>query len=789
MLGGPPAWAGQCADYRPGYKNVYFGDTHTHTAFSLDSYFFNSLSDPRTAHRFAKGLEPAPYPPRGSEDVFTLGQQAMIDRPLDFNAITDHAELLGAFKQGCDVSPQMQQRCDESIGQPIRDDIVEIVRGETPFQSQFLQSLGADWPGTPAAWDVTKQINDEEYEPCVYTTLHGYEYTPNELGQMLHRNVIFRGDRMQVPADVIPSVQPTTATFPENGNDDWYLFDRLALDCTDAIGCQALTIPHNANASDGRMFLAAGEDAGMTVVGELAGVPLGRKLDYSGTEPGGDAGPGMAAGPGVYRPMTTADAELRRRYDRNFEMTQHKGQSECAVGAEGHFLATDESLDADCDFEIAKSACAGDGADPAVCALFCTGDVTTDPMFCGLRVPADNTVDVCVTGGPDGSSRSAEDPDRPSNCLSPLDFYRNAVAEGLLIKQTLGVNPYRMNISAALDTHNGVSGNAQERGFLGHGGVLDDDPREQLGFWYCEDDPGADPNDPARCPGRLFHDFARSLNPGGLAGVWAGENTREEVWDALHSGETFGTSGTRMRIRSVAAWNPLPGDVCEQLAAGRDLIDGEVVSQGAQMGGDLPPHPEGAGAPHFAVIALQDPDGVPLQKIDMVKGFINQNGEPKVHVYREIAASPAEVRPPDPQSCAVQLFGRPRLPVQGSDTSTEEAGGTPVPHPGSLCAVWSDPEFDATKDAFWYARALEIPSCRWSDYLCGPDAVNAAGDPVTVDCGLLDARNGAFPAHTGLHGFEGCCAIREENGLFSGRKRFNPIKERAWASPIWYEVN
>ncbi len=769
-----PTPNGRCSDFREGFKNVYFGDHHTHTSFSIDAYFFNALSNPRTAHRFAKGAEPAPFPAKGSQEIFTLGREETLSQPLDFNAVTDHAEFLGGFSTICNAGDEdpnnppnaSQQQCDQQIGQGIRDNIIAIAAGDVPFQTQAIQALLANSPSTLEAWNRTKTIVDEENEPCAYTALHGYEYTSNELGQMLHRNVIFKGAAAEVPANVIPAVLPTTASNPENGNDDWFLFDRLQQDCNAAIGCEALTIAHNPNRSDGRFFLAAGEDAGLTVIGDLTGVPLGRKT-VSGGPTVGPGGITIPAGSGIYAPMTVADAELRRSYDRNFEMTQHKGQSECAIGVEGSYDANDEGFDPKCNFEIDKTACRGDGTDTGPCAVFCTGDPATDPAFCNLGTTNTGVAELCSFGGPDGSSRTAAGGDSANNCIAPLDYYRNAMSEGLLIKQTLGINPYRLNITAALDTHNGDSGNAKENNFIGHGGVLDDDPRELLGLWNCDNlADGEDPNDPNNCTNRNFLDFARPLNPGGVAGLWVEENTRDAIWDGLHSGESFGTSGPRIRIRTVASWDPLPNDICDQLASGRDLIAGQVVSNGVAMGSDLPPQPSGAGAPYFAAYVIQDPDGNPLQQLDMIKAYIDDTEAAKNRVYSSIAATSSPVNPPSSETCAVAVDN----------------------HPATLCTTWRDPDFNADKDAMWYARGIEVPSCRWSDYLCNVNAEDANGNSITVNCGDLDPSNGVFPASSGQQGYEGCCEITETNGVFSGEKRFTPIEERAWASPIWYEV-
>jgi hypothetical protein len=719
--GGPVA--GHCVDFREDRKHAYFGDLHTHTSYSLDAYFFNAANDPRAAHRFAKG-EVGGLPGLGSDDPYTKQREVSIGRPLDFNAVTDHAEFLGGFVNTCGRTPQTQQFCDRAIGQGIRDNIVAIAAGDTPLQQQLLQSLIGFSPTNISAWHTTKQINDEENEPCNFTTLHGYEFSSNELSQMFHRNVIFKGDTARMPQVVFGAVRPDTALNPQNGNDDWDLFDHLNLACKSVPGCDVLTIPHNGNLSDGRMWLPMEPGTG---------VPLGRKLDSTD----------------VYFPMTFADAQLRVSLDRAVEITQHKGQSECAVGLEGDYLDGEESA---CDFEINKSVCRGGPDDPASCAQFCKGDSLTDPNFCSHRTVGSNQVDPCVNPGPDGRSRPAGDPDAAGtgNCTHPLDYYRNAIAEGLAVRRTLGINPYRANIVAATDTHNGISGNAAERGFVGHGGVLDDEPQELFGFWACD---SGDPADPASCSNRRFLDFARTLNPGGLAGVWARENTRDEIWDALHRGETWGTSGPRMKIRSIGGWS-LPANTCAQLAAGVNPVD-TGATQGALMGGNLPLPAQGR--PQIAVWAQQDPENYPLQRIDIVKGWVDAQGKPRVKLFEGVVRTPHAVQRPSMSDCSVPVGN----------------------HPEQLCTVWADPEFDPAQDAYYYARALEVPSCRWSAWQCNVEK--------KVDCSRLDPANGMFPEASGFAGYEGCCVIEGAPGSFRGRNTFHTIEERAWASPIWYE--
>ncbi len=715
---------GRCADYRAGRKNAYFGDLHTHTSYSLDAYFFNAANDPRAAHRFAKG-ETGGLPALGSNDPYTRGREVSIGRPLDFNAVTDHAEFIGGFVNTCGQTAATQQQCDQRIGQGIRDDIVNIAAGNTSFQQQLLQSLIAQSPTNATAWQTTKQINDEEYEPCTFTTLHGYEFTSNETGQMFHRNVIFKGETARMPANVFPAVRPDTAVNPQNGNDDWDLFDNLDITCKSVPGCDVLTIPHNGNLSDGRMWLPMQAD----------GLPVGRKVDSTD----------------IYFPMTVADAQLRTRLDRAVEITQHKGQSECAVGLEGLYLQGEESA---CDFEINKSVCRGLPDDPSTCAQFCKGDPITDPGFCAHQTVGSNLVDICGITGPDGKSRPAHDASATTtaNCTHPLDYYRYAMVEGMAIRKTLGVNPYKTNLIASTDTHNGISGNAQERYFVGHGGVLDDDPKEQLGFWACD---SGDPANPASCTNRRFLDFARTLNPGGLAGVWAPENNRSEIWDSIHRGETWGTSGPRIKIRSVGGW-ALPANICDQFAGGSNPVDtGDVP--GALMGGNLPLPAQGA--PKIAVWARQDPENYPLQRIDIVKGWVDDSGMPRVKVYEGVVKTADTVERPSMSDCSVRVGH----------------------HPEQLCAVWTDPEFNAAQDSYYYARVLEVPSCRWSAWSCNVDK--------KVDCSKLEPSNGMFSESSGFKGYEGCCVIKGAPGGFSGKNTFTTIEERAWASPIWYETS
>jgi len=221
------------------------------------------------------------------------------------------------------------------------------------------------------------------------------------------------------------------------------------------------------------------------------------------------------------------------------------------------------------------------------------------------------------------------------------------------------------------------------------------------------------------------------FNPGGLAVVWAEENSRDSLFAAMQRRETYGTSGTRPIVRFFGGWD-LRKDLCkgEEFAAkGYEL--------GVPMGGDLPPRNKKSGDPRFAVWALQDPGtdgapGTPLQRIQIVKGWV-EDGEMKEKV--------------------VDVAGRKNR--ASVDTNTCEPKGDGATQ---LCSVWRDRDFEPAQNAFYYARVLENPTCRWSQHLCVDAGVDCK-DPSTI-----------------TRGFEACCRPDHEP----------VIQERAWTSPIWY---
>jgi len=664
---------GLCEDFHPGLR-VLWGDLHVHTRISFDAYFFSSLNGPEEAYRFAKG-QPAGIV---CDDPDTECGTLQLDRPLDFTAVTEHAEFLGAFSTAC--GGDMPDLACGPVGALIRDSVDDFIQGDNPIDAELIESLFSSIPDPDTVWEDVQAVTEAQNDPCAFTTLHAYEYSPLINGSSMHRNVVFLGD-----------VLPRHAISLFDTESEWELFDSLEAECGNIEGCDYLTIPHNSNLADGRMFL-----------------PIGTPFAFAGRD---------------NQPLTPEDAALRAKSDRMVEIIQLKGQSECMAGFGFDGLGSDE-MDAACYFEQNKPICTGAADDSPRCK------------------PIEESLCTTVTGDPTAASE-------PRDCSSPLDFVRGALGEGMRARASLGSNPYQFGFIGSTDTHNGIPGAVDEQGFNGHGGVIDADPATRLGEWSCAiDDP--------ECTVRVFErSVAFSNNPGGLTAVWAEENTREAIFAALKARRAYATSGPRIEVRTYGRRAPFPADFCVRLEAGETPVEqGEVDA--VPMGSVLP---AGDGAPSLAAWALQDPGGsapgAPLERIQVVKGWIDAEGVVQTKVFD--VAGQADGPEPRPD-CSIVTGGRPE----------------------QLCVTWTDPELEAARDAYYYVRVLEQPSCRWNTLQCLE---------LGVACDQLDAATGTFASETGWAGWEGCCDIEGAPGSFTGTNRFDLVQERAWTSPIWHEAS
>ncbi len=609
------------------FRQPFFGDTDVHTAYSADAVFAGTRENPRGAYRFAQG-QPIGLPPFDAMGQPT--RAAQLRRPLDFTAVTDHAEQFGEIQicltpgyPGYDSTDCVSARDQLATSPPALPGLlppIPVIQFLFPY-GNVTSPTRYSWCGSGNAdclaeaslvWQDTQAAAEEFYDrtaACTFTTFVAYEWSGQPGGNNLHRNVIFRN--AVVPALPTSYMEQATAQG---------LWSTLEAQCLDGLpGCDVLAIPHNPNASGGLTFAPVNADGS---------------------------------------PLTAVDAAFRASMEPMVELTQHKGDSECRPGVGG---TTDEA----CGFEKLNRL-----------QLF---SVVADSF---KKIP-------------------------------PLNYVRNALKEGLEQEQQLGVNPFKLGLIGSTDTHNATPGATEEPDFgaYGHLGLRD---HTNAAFMVQRVTPAG-----------------IEATPGGLAVVWAEENSRDALFAAMRRREVYATSGTRPILRFFAGREP-------GLRCGDASFVESAYLGGVPMGGDIGPV-RGSRSPRFGVLAFRDPGtpsapGARLQRVQIVKGWVDAAGQSHEKVFQVEG---------DPDNGAT------------ADTATCAPTG---PGFDSLCAVWVDPEFDASARAFYYARVLENPTCRWSTYLC-----NEQG----IDC----SNPGSVPA-----AFAECC---------------NPavvktIQERAWSSPIWY---
>ena len=589
-----PAPSASGASQTPDELTAFFGDLHVHTRNSFDAYVFNVRATPDDAYRFAKG-EAIRHP---------LGYELRADRPLDFLAVTDHGEYLG-------VLPAMDDPSSDLSALPLAEQLFS--RDPERNRAAFLRLGATVASGTPlpdldradvrdATWAAIVRAAEEHDEPGRFTTFAGYEYTSAYRGANLHRNVIF--------ADEAP---PTIYSSHESQNpeDLWDWLDRQR-----EAGFDAISIPHNSNASNGLMF---------------------RLETFDGS------------------PLTASYAEQRALNEPLVEVTQVKGTSETHP--------TLSPNDEWAGFEVWNHLI----AQPAL--------------------------------------------------SSPRHGYaRGALADGIALRQTEGFNPYRFGLIGSSDSHVGAGPYDEDR-YWSKVGVVDGAPFLR-GSVPPEGAPGWGGVVPAQPVRTGYSRFGAS----GLAGVWATRNTRADLFAAMKRKETFATSGPRITVRMMAG-RGAPGDEARTLLAA-DPAPGLVPMGGEVVGGKGPMRLE--------IIAGRDPEGAPLDRVQVVKLW-SEDGAPREAV---IDVACAFGRTPDPRTR--------RCPPSGASVDLASCAYAPTEGGGVLRASWTDPDFDEDRHAAYYVRVLQTPTCRWSSW----DALRA-GTPPNPDLPPV-------------------------------------IQERAWSSPVWY---
>lgn len=551
-------------------RHLLWGDLHIHTSYSTDAYALGVKATPEDAYLFT----------RGGTIEHGAGYPIRIDRPLDFAAVTDHSEYMGVARLDDTITLPLEER---SLRERLLNDgplslsfamamIMRDITGlETFGDSPEVRKIGLD------AWQLMIDTANAHYEPGVFTTFVGYEWSSMPDGQNLHRNVIYRDDN--VPA------RPFTSLDSDNPEDLWDALDQQRAD-----GKTMLAIPHNGNVSNGLMY---------------------DRVQFDGSQ------------------MTAEYVQQRLRNEPVSEILQIKGSSET------HPMLSPE--DEFADFEIMTTQLSPSGA----------------------------------FSEPRGS------------------YARDALRAGIEFSHAEDFNPYRFGVIGSSDSHN-ASTPAEEDNYHGKLPLMDGTAGLRLG-------------ESILLPESLRR--SRKWGSAGLAGVWAQENTRESIYDALVRKETFATSGPRISLRFFGSFH-YSADMLQSTA----LLQ-QAYARGVPMGGDIAlPRPQTAGvdsiatAPTFVVWAAKDPEGANLDRLQIIKGWVDAEGASHEKIF-DVALSGSRA-----------VDGSGTAPPVGNTVDVEYATYTNSIGSGQLSAFWQDPQFDPAQEAFYYARAIEIPTPRWSTY-------------------------------------------------------------------------
>ena len=290
-----------------------------------------------------------------------------------------------------------------------------------------------------------------------------------------------------------------------------------------------------------------------------------------------------------------------------------------------------------------------------------------------------------------------------------FEYARAALKNGLKLEASLGVNPFKFGMIGSTDAHTGLVA-IEEENFFGK---------------TVPQEPSPERTSQAFVKTEIAAIYDWEVSASGYAAVWALENTRESIFDAMERRETYATTGTRMLVRFFGGFD----FTAEDARTRNPAIAG--YTRGVPMGGDIGPAPEGK-APTFLVAALKDPIGANLDRYQIVKGWLDASGGLHEQVY-DVAWSGD--RQPGPDG---------KVPTVGSTVDLATATWTNIIGSPELIAVWTDPDFDPAQRAFYYGRVLEIPTPRWPAY---------------------DARR---------------------FGITLGDEVTKELQERAYTSPIWY---
>lgn len=553
---------------QPLVKQVYWGDTHLHSTFSMDAFIFGNTLGPDEAYRFAKG----------ERVIATRGQPAQLREPLDFLVLADHTDALGsmvALKAG---NQKLMANATLQDWSQILFESEESARRQLDA-TQTRQDTPPELEDSDIrfnAWDYLTSTADAHYEPGKFTPLIGFEYTAQKDGQNLHRVVIYRDD-----AEKAQMLLPLS---PKQDSDPRRLWDFLE-QYEETSGGNVLAIAHNGNLSNGLMFPTA-------------------ELEF------GDQ-------------MDSDYVSKRARWEPVYEVTQIKGDGEAHP-----LLSPDDRF---ADYET-----------------WDFGD------FAGVLKKEE---------------------------MIAKEYAREALKQGLALESKFGVNPYKFGMIGSTDSHTSLA-TADENNFYGkHSAAMEPQPNR----WK---DPVGGRGDVV-VPGFL-------MAASGYAAVWAAENTREAIWDALQRREVYATTGSRIRVRFFGGWDFTEDDL---YASNMPELG---YQRGVPMGASL--KQAGSAAPVFMLHAVRDPNSANLDRIQVIKGWEDEAGQVHEKVFNVDWSNP-EIRAMDAKGQVADIPST----VEGATYSYRY--GAP-----ELSALWQDPEFKLEQKAFYYARVIEVPSPRWTAY-------------------------------------------------------------------------
>lgn len=552
---------------------VLWGDEHLHTANSGDAATAGTTLTPEDAVRFARG------------DVVksNTGQDAKLHRGMDWIAVTDHSDGLGALAELQKGNPEMLadplvKRWYDAMaagGQAASDASREIINAQA---AKKLPKILMDPKWMTTTWQANVDTMEKYNNPGRFTTFIAYEWTSNgEVGQNLHRNILFR-DGADKTRDTPPLTTFVSAAPGRAGTDPESLWAWLSQWETKT-GGQALAIPHNANMSNGWMF---------------------REARYDGS------------------PLTKLWAEQRARWEPLVEVYQHKGQGESHP------------------------------------ALSPTDEFANYELW--------DRSDLAGNAKPKGAVE--------------YEYARQALMRGMKLQAQFGVNPFKFGMVSGTDAHTGLSSGGEENNFWGKFPISEPSAERWNGIYKKE---------------QLGIRREWTLAGMGLTGVWATSNTREAIWDAMKRKETYASTGPRITLRFFGGFG---------LSAGKDMV-ASGYANGVPMGGDLKPA-AGYKAPTFLVAAMKDPEGASLDRVQIVKGWVDSAGKTHEKIFE---VKWAGNRKPGPDG---------RLPAIGNTVDLATATYRNDIGAAELSGSFTDPDFDPKQRAFWYARAIEIPTPRWT---------------------------------------------------------------------------